>query len=223
MSESMVLSRPAGAAAQLMLLFHGVGSAPASMAPLGERLAAAFPHACIVSIAAPDACDLGAGYQWFSVRDISEENRPQRVAQAMPAFEQVIRHWQRESGAGVEQTALIGFSQGGIMALESTRDRVAPAGRVVALGGRWALLPQRANDAVTLYMLHGRDDRVIPYQATIEAARHLVALGADLSADVLPGIGHSVDAAMVELLIERLRSHVPQRLWREALRADQGA
>lgn len=48
-----------------------------------------FPNAFIVSVHAPYASDLGsngsnsAGAQWFSVQDITEENRPARVAEAL--------------------------------------------------------------------------------------------------------------------------------------------
>ena len=81
----IVVQQPAGPAKQLFLLNHGVGATPQGLVPLGQRLAAEFPEALIVSIQAPHASDLGQGYQWFSVREITEDNRPARVAEAMPA------------------------------------------------------------------------------------------------------------------------------------------
>lgn len=219
-ADHLVIARPHGTPAQLMLLFHGVGGAPEDMVPLGERLAAAYPHACIVSVRAPQASDGGPGHQWFSVRGISEENRAERVAQALPGFIDTVQHWQDASGCGVEHTALIGFSQGAIMALESTRDRATVAGRVVSIGGRFALLPQQANPDATLFFLHGKEDAVIHYGYTVTAAEHIVALGGDVSADVLPHVGHTITAEMAALLIERLQNHVPQRTWRAALHSD---
>ena len=62
MNEAIVLQSPP-AAASLFLLFHGVGSTPQDLAPLGARLAQEFPDAAVVSIAAPDRSDLGAGLQ----------------------------------------------------------------------------------------------------------------------------------------------------------------
>jgi phospholipase/carboxylesterase len=40
MSEPILIHKPLGAASQLMLLFHGVGSTPQNMVPIGRRLAA---------------------------------------------------------------------------------------------------------------------------------------------------------------------------------------
>ena len=218
MSDSLIVARPEGQALQLMLLFHGVGATPQDLLPLGRMLATEFPAAFVVSVAAPGACE-GGGRQWFSVQGIDEDNRPARVADAMPAFVETVARWQDEAGVGRDAVALIGFSQGAIMALESTRDRPAIAGRVVAIAGRFAMLPEAANPDTTLHLFHGKADPVIPYGFTVEAAQHLVRIGADVTADVIPHVGHQVDPAIAELLIERLRGHLPKRTWEAALRA----
>ena len=219
MSDSIIVARPEGQALQLMLLFHGVGANAQDLLPLGRQLAAEFPAAFIVSIAAPFPSETGGGRQWFPVQAIDEDNRPARVDAAMPAFIETVAHWQAEAGVGIDAVALIGFSQGGIMALESTRDRPAIAGRVVSIAGRFAKLPETANPATTLHMFHGKADPVIPYGFTVEAAQHLVRIGADITADVLPHVGHTIDAGIAALLVERLRGHLPRRTWEAAMRA----
>ena len=223
MSDSLIVARPEGQALQLMLLFHGVGATAQDLVPLGRVLAEAFPAAFIVSVAAPWPCDFGGGRQWFSVQGIAEENRHERIAAAMPTFVETVARWQKEAGVGIDAVALIGFSQGGIMALESTRDRPAIAGRVVSIAGRFASLPETANADTTLHLFHGKADPVIPYGFTVEAAQHLVRIGADITADVIPHVGHQVDPAIAELLIERLRGHLPKRTWEAAMRAARAA
>lgn len=217
MSESLVVQRPGGPAPQLILLFHGVGATPAGMLPLARRMAAEWPQAFVVSVQAPDPSDLGRGWQWFSVQGVDEANRPARVAAAMPAFLAAIAHWQRESGATPEATALVGFSQGAIMALEATAQPQLIAGRVVALSGRYAGAPHLPPAHTTLHFVHGKTDPVIPYRHTVSAAETLVAAGADLTADVLPFVGHEVDERVQDRLIERLRTHLPAHRWQEAM------
>ena len=92
--ESLVIHSPDDPPAQLILLFHGVGADADDLVPLGEHLAAEFPQALIVSVIGSEPADIGHGRQWFSIRDISEDNRPARVAAALPAFVTVVRHWQ---------------------------------------------------------------------------------------------------------------------------------
>jgi phospholipase/carboxylesterase len=151
------------------------------------------------------------GYQWFSVQGITEANRPARVAAAMPAFLADVGAWQQSEDATAATTVLIGFSQGAIMALESTSTQPSPAGQVVAIAGRFATLPVRAALRTTLHLLHGKLDAVIAYRYALEAAHHLLGLGDEVSVDVLPLVGHEIDAKMIELTVERLRGRNPQR------------
>ena len=219
MTESIVVQQTGGQAEQLVLLFHGLGATPEAMLPLGERLARQFPNAFIVSVVAAEPADGGSGYQWLSVRGVDDQNFAARVAAALPAFLRAVAHWQAASGLGPVATALIGFSQGAIMALEATRSEPACAGRVVAIAGRFATLPERAATATTLHLFHGKQDAVIPYRHTIDAVQHLLAIGGDATADVLPFIGHALVDDFVDLTIERLTGYVPKRLWDEAMRA----
>jgi len=192
------------------------------MQPLGARLAAEFPSAMVVSVAAYQRSDVSDGFQWFSVQGITEDNRPARIAQAMPAFQACVAHWQQVAGVDASATALIGFSQGAIMALESTKLSPPLASRVLSLSGRFATLPKTGTDQITIHFLHGKSDAVIPYGFAVEAAQHLVASGGDITAEVMPFIGHEVHPDFIEAVINKLTTHLPKRLWEEALRASQG-
>lgn len=216
----LIVQRPPGPAQQLILLFHGFGAGAADLLPLGARLAREYQQALVASLGAPHPRGVGGGRQWFALDGIDDARRIERVAMAMPAFVARVRQWQRETGLGPEATVLIGFSQGAIMALEavSHAGEVALAGRVVALSGRFARLPQAAWPATTLFMIHGKTDPVVHYGYTVEAAQYLVALGADVVADVIPGLGHGIDGEVMDLLVQRLRTHVPKRHWEAALR-----
>jgi phospholipase/carboxylesterase len=137
----------------------------------------------------------------------------------MPPCLAAIREWQGRAGVEPAATALIGFSQGAVMALESSRDTSPVAGRIVAIAGRFAALPEVAPRDTTLHLIHGKADPVMPYRHTIAAAERLIGLGADATADVLPFVGHAIDEEVVALLIERLKAYIPRRLWEEAMRA----
>ena len=151
--EALIIQQPSGPARQLVLLFHGLGATEEDLRPVGERLAAEYPEALVVSLRAPHPTNFGFGYQWFSVEGIDDARRVERVAAEMPLFVAAIRQWQRDTGLGPEATVLVGFSQGAIMVLEAAAqagDDVL-AGRVVALAGRYAQLPETEcgrNDAV---------------------------------------------------------------------------
>ena len=212
--QALILQRPAQAQ-QLILLFHGVGSNARSLAALGQAYARAFPQAQVVALDAPHESELApGGRQWFSVRDVSEDNRPERVAASLPAFEYAVRHWQQQSGVDAAGTALVGFSQGAIMALASALRPEPVAARVIAIAGRFARLPEQPlHEGSTVHLLHGKADTVMPYRHVIEGALRLKTLGADFTADVLPFIGHELHPDLVALAVEKLQQHIPARLW----------
>jgi phospholipase/carboxylesterase len=196
---SIVVSRPA-LPVGLVLLFHGVGASAGNLVPLAELIARSLPQAMVVSVDAPFASDLGAGRQWFSVRGITEENRPARIAVAMPVFQQAVRGWQKAAGVAAGATTLVGFSQGAIMALESTQLDSAIAGRVVSLAGRFASDVRRIPDRTVYHLIHGDGDVVVPTQYGKRGAEQLKQLGADVSLDVVPSLGHGIDARAAALV-----------------------
>lgn len=222
MTPLPLLHLPAeGAPTLLFVLLHGVGARASDLAPLARRLAAEYPQAVVVGLDGPLPFDAAppshCGRQWFSIVGVNEDNRPARVAAAMPGFVATVRSLQERFGVSWPCTALVGFSQGSIMALEAVQAEPALAGRVIAFSGRHARAPEHAPADTTLHLLHGLDDRVIPPGPVVDAAQRLVALGGDVTADVLPGIGHELHPTLLERAIEHLRTFLPKRAWREAM------
>jgi phospholipase/carboxylesterase len=218
--EALVVQQPAGRAQQLVLLFHGLGADEHDLRGVGERLGAEYPRALVVSLRGPEPSDLGFGYQWISPTALDDERRIERVAAALPGLVACVRGWQRQAGLGPEATVLVGFSQGAMMALEAVAQagEEALAGRVVALAGRFAELPAAPPTGTTWFLVHGKADAVVHYGFTVVAAQHLVDLGADVVADVIPFVGHEIDDEVLALVVERLRTHVPRRHWEAAMR-----
>ena len=218
MTRDLIVQQPDDTATLLMLLFHGVGGHAAQMLPLAQRLATEFPQAWIVCVEGPEPSDLGQGWQWFSILGVSEENRPSRVAAGMPPFLAAVHHWQAISGLGAAATALIGFSQGTIMALEACAAVPGLAGRVLAFSGRYASLPAQVSPLTTYHFFHGADDAVIAASHARAAFEHLSALeGGDATLDIADTVGHEIAAPLVERAVFRLTHHIPARLWREAM------
>jgi phospholipase/carboxylesterase len=192
---ALVVQRPAGQARQLFLLFHDEGGSPGDLAAMGRVLAGAFPQAVVASLSLPpDARELVA----------------------------VVARWQGECGLDAQATALVGHAAGATLVLESTKCTPAQAGRVVALAGTFAEMPEQAAPGVTIHLFHGKEDPVTPYGRVVAAAERLIALGTDVTADILPFAGRAVTPEMGDLVLERLRGYIPRRRWQEALAADPG-
>jgi len=202
--QSVVIAQPARAS-RLALLFHGVGTSAENLVPLGDAIVRAYPDAMVVSVGAPHPSTLGTGREWFSVVGITEQDRPARIAQSMPLFRQSVAYWQQRGGIDAAHTALVGFSQGAIMTLESTQDEAAPlAGKAVALAGRFAELVRSVPGGLRYHLIHGAQDGVVAPQFARLAAEGIRVKGGSVTLDVLDGLGHSVDARVLRLLLAYL-------------------
>jgi phospholipase/carboxylesterase len=216
---SLVIQEPAEQAAQLIVLCHAVGDDAASMRSLGERLCEAFPQAAIVSLQANTPAATPKGFEWFSTTGMDEANRPLRVAQALPALQSAVHNWQQRSGVSAAATALIGLGQGGEMVLEASKLQPMLASRIVAMGGRFTTLPEAPPAVTTTHFLHGKLDARTPYSHSVTAAHHLRDMGCDITAEVVPFIGHELHPDLIELAVTKLSTHIAQHLWTAAQEA----
>lgn len=207
---------------QLFILLHGVGANAADLIPLATSFREAFPDAAFLI---PDGTDPFDGQcdgrpnrrQWFSVKDMTDENRPARVAAAMPTLLALVREAQDRLSVLRPDTALVGFSQGATMALEFSSAHDGVVGRVLAFSGRFATLPDKAPELTTLHLLHGENDQIIPVAHAYAAYDRLAALHGDATLDVASSVAHEIHPALIARAIQRLQTCIPLRSWKRAL------
>ncbi|MFM2057951.1 MAG: hypothetical protein RLY71_2336 [Pseudomonadota bacterium] len=210
---------PTGRAQQLLVLLHGVGADAANLVQLADVLRTQFAQAAVLVPDGFEPFDMAAGgRQWFSVRGVTEANRPERVEAALPRLIDWIHAAQARLQVSAAATALIGFSQGSIMALEAVAREDGLAGRVLAFSGRYASLPAQAPQQTTIHLLHGAADAVMPVGLARAAFEHLAELpGGDVTLDIAEEVGHELHPALVEQALHRLTHHIPLRTWHAAL------
>jgi phospholipase/carboxylesterase len=170
---------PHGIAPQtLIIVLHGVGADAVSMRPLAQHLHRDNPNAAIVIPDAPISFDLGgSGYQWFSIKGVTDDNRQARIAEARPKVEAMIAQELVRYQLSHRELGICGFSQGAMMALAMADRPNAPAA-TASIAGRIA----RAVNPVTdwkppILLTHGTDDPIVPFACMDEAERTFHAAG----------------------------------------------
>ena len=203
----------------LFIMLHGVGSQAADLVPLAEYMQEAFPAAAFFLPEGLEPFDGGGmGRQWYSLAGVTDDKRVARTAQAMPKFRALVHHAQERFGVLNTSTALVGFSQGAGMALEFSIAHDGEVGRVLAFSGRFARLPDRAPATTTLHLLHGERDEVIPVTHAHAALARLKELDGDVTLDTVEIAGHEIDGELAAHAVRRLQSHIPSRIWRDAMK-----
>lgn len=184
---------------QLVVLLHGLGADGADLIDLAPHWAAGLPHAAFVAPDAPLACDMGPyGRQWFSLQDRTPSVVAAGVRQAAPGVDKFLDAELARLGLPGSALALMGFSQGCMMALFiGLRRATAPAailGYSGALPGADSLAAEITGRPSVL-LVHGEADDIVPVAASRMAERALRAAGVPVEAIYLPGLAHRIDEA----------------------------
>lgn len=189
----------------LVLVLHGVGSSAAGVRDICKPLAAALPTAHVVALNGPAPFDGGAGRQWFSIAGVTDANRVHRVETALPHVEALMDVEAARASIGRERIALVGFSQGAIMALHHAVASPRPVGAVSSLAGRLVgQIRQGRHDRPDVLLSHGEADAVIHASHTYDAAERLTAAGLHVRACLIPHLRHSVAPVQVNLVIDQI-------------------
>ena len=194
--------RAPGAARQLVVFLHGYGADGNDLIEIGRAWQGAMPHAAFVSPHAPHPCaQAPTGREWFPLTDRAQNERWRGVTSAAPVLDRFLDAELQRRNLPPSALALVGFSQGTMMALHvGLRRAVAP----LAMVGYSGLLvtepdakPEALEAAITsrppVLLIHGDSDDLIPPQALFLAANGLAALGVPVEWHLSAGIGHGID------------------------------
>src|SRR5665213_450564 len=107
-----------GAARQLVVFLHGYGADGNDLIDIGRAWQTLLPQAAFVSPHAPEPCGQSpAGRQWFPLTMREPTERWRGVNQAAPALDRFLDAELQRRGLPPSALALVGFSQGTMMAL----------------------------------------------------------------------------------------------------------
>jgi phospholipase/carboxylesterase len=196
----------------LFVFLHGCGATAQSMIPIAFRFQARFPSAALVVPSGfdPDARG-GAAQDWYPTRGLTCDNHRERVAAVLPDVDDMVRREQTNLGVPASRTVLIGFSQGGTVALEAVK---APglASAVVAFSSRFAQTPARGSRiASRIHLVHGEFDSVVSRVYAERAARVLEGLHVPVTLDIVEDLGHALSQRAISLGSLRLLQGIYER------------
>ena len=200
-----------GAPEQLVIFLHGYGADGNDLISLGREWARLLPHAAFVSPHAPEQLPGGffGGRQWFALETRSEHEWEEGVRNAQPALEAFIVAEAARHKLPLSAVALVGFSQGTMMALQTgLRLNEAPAA-IVGFSGHLAGAARLASEIECkppVLLLHGSSDDVIPVAAIHHARIALAAAGVPVEWHIRPGLGHGIDPEGLAMAGQFLRT-----------------
>jgi phospholipase/carboxylesterase len=156
-----------------VLWLHGLGADGHDFAPIVPELLRpdwpgirfVFPHAPVRPVTINGGVPMRA---WYDIKSLSADDRADEegVRESMREIDALIAR-ERDRGVPAHRLLLVGFSQGGAMALASGLRREAPVAGIAALSAYLPLASRTAAEmtpggkATPVFMAHGTQDPVV--------------------------------------------------------------
>ena len=188
---------------QIVVLLHGFGSSGDDMISLAPHWQDALPDALFLAPNAPQKCGIiGAGYQWWGLSGFAPSALAAGALSAAPAIDAFIDRKLDEYGLTEADLALVGFSQGTMMALHVGLRRPRPIAAIVGYSGMLTGAAELARNEYVkppILLVHGTADSVVPIAAMHMAESELKRLAVPVTSHISYGVGHTVDPVGLRL------------------------
>jgi phospholipase/carboxylesterase len=200
----------AGRTSQLVVFLHGYGADGADLIELGRQWRALMPEAAFVSPHAPERCPASPmGRQWFALSNRPPDDpagaaeRWNGAVKARGAIDAFLDAELKRLSLDDSRLALVGFSQGSMMAMHVGLRRPSAPAAILAFSGV-LVGPERLSEAKArdargapppILLVHGEQDPLIPFEAMFMAAEALAGASIPTQWHLSLGVGHGIDAA----------------------------
>jgi phospholipase/carboxylesterase len=197
------LTPRSGAPRELIVLLHGYGADGKDLIEIGRQWQRLLPGAAYVAPHAPDRVPMSpVGRQWFALTFREPGERWQGVTQARPALDAFLDAELQRHALPPSALALVGFSQGTMMALHCGLRRDKSPAAIVGYSGLLVLEPGKGRESLKaevrskppILLIHGEADDLIPASALFESAEALSEAEIPCEWHLSPRLGHGIDA-----------------------------
>lgn len=188
-----------GTTGSMVVFLHGYGADGADLLGLADPLAPHLPDTLFLAPDAPEPCAGNPfGRQWFPIPWLdgsSEEEARRGLIAAAADLDAFLDERLAAAKLAPDRLALVGFSQGSMMALEVAPRRAEPVAGIVAFSGRLLRPEALAAETVSkppVLLAHGDADLMVPFAEMGLAGRALTGAGFETYGHVMKGAGHGI-------------------------------
>jgi len=197
---------------QVIVLCHGYGGDGKDISTLAINWQRFLPDAVFLCPNAPEVCTVNPfGYQWF---DMAVENDETILEKSLVAekklntfLDQVLDDFQLD----ITNLALVGFSQGSMMIIQTALKKKEQINCLVAYSGK-IINKQHLSDNIVsrpkIFLMHGDKDTIVPPGHLLESKEFLAQQGLKIRTKLFKNCEHKISVEASSLGLEFLRKNL---------------
>ena len=197
---------------QVIVLCHGYGGSGQDISVLANNWKRFLPEAIFLCPNAPEVCSINpSGYQWFDLNSENEEIIFQKSLLAEKKFNIFLDQILDDFKLNSKNLALVGFSQGCMMIIETALKRKEEVNSVLGYSGKIISKKNLNNNIISkpkIFLIHGDKDIVVPCNHLLEAKDFFTKHGLKIKTKLLKNCEHRISVEGSSLGLEFLRKNL---------------
>ena len=196
----------------IIILCHGYGGDGKDISVLATYWKNFLPDTLFICPDAPEICKVNsAGFQWF---DLSSENQDEILSKSLLAekklnilIDEVIKVNKIDS----KKIALVGFSQGCMISIQTALKRKDEIKCLVGYSGKVLNkdhLRKNINSRPEIYLMHGDIDQVVPVNFLLESKHFFAENKYRISTQIFKGCEHRIPKEGLSIGLEFLKKNL---------------
>ena len=195
---------------KMVIFLHGYGADGKDLISIASIWAESLPEDTVFYAPnAPEVCEMSPmGFQWFSLADRSPAAMDAGAKTAFPVLKHYIEQKCTTHNLSLSDVAIVGFSQGSMMALYTMPQLDEGCAGVMAYSGRLVGEDDIKNNIKSKFpicAMHGTADEVVPFDSLALIEEGFKAMDFDVKTHSSTGLGHGIDEKGIRIGLEFLR------------------
>ena len=184
-------------AESIIILLHGIGADGFDLIPLAKHWSENLKKTKFYSLHAPFEYKLGPfGKQWFDLEDRDQTRILKEINSIKPILLNFIKMKLEKNNSGPKNLALVGFSQGTMVALNLALTVKYQINTVLGYSGGVILTKSGKIDVISkpkICLIHGNDDEVVPKRMMETTKIVLEENNIENNTHIIQNLGHSIN------------------------------
>ena len=157
----------------VIILCHGYGGDGKDISVLANYWKNFLPNTLFICPNAPEACKVSpSGFQWFDLTDQTGDEILSKSLIAEKKLNELINEAIEVNKIDNKKIALVGFSQGGMISIQTALKRKEEIKCLISYSGKvlnQEHLKKNILSRPEIYLMHGDIDQVVPINSLLEA------------------------------------------------------